>query len=108
MMSPRRKSSPPQTPHGSLRSIAPDRQASCAGQPRHSDLAYSTSSGASAKNISGSSLHGRPRPLGTPAIVSGPAAGAWPSLLIAAASAGLAFNPAAGRSAEHTSELQSL
>src|SRR5690606_32359560 len=46
--------SPPQTPQGSRRSFAPARQASRSGQVRHSDLAYSTSSGDSAKNTSGS------------------------------------------------------
>src|ERR1035438_9933032 len=57
--SPRRKSSPPQTPQGSRRSCAPERQVFRAGQPQQSALASSTSSGDSAKNSSGSSVHGR-------------------------------------------------
>ena len=48
------KSSPPQTPHGSCRSIAPERHARRTGQSVHRDLAYSTSAGDSAKNSSGS------------------------------------------------------
>src|SRR5690606_14833452 len=47
-------SSPPQTPHGSRRSLAPARQASTSGQVRQRDLAYSTSAGDSAKKTSGS------------------------------------------------------
>src|SRR5450759_5063564 len=95
-ISPRRNSSPPQTPHGSLRSTAPARQAIRAGQPRHSDLAYSTSCGDSAKNNSGSSPHGRSRPLGTPAIAVGLATGtaAGPVPVILPASADCASNPA--------------
>lgn len=58
-MSPRKNSSPPQTPQGSRRSAAPARHAARARQPPHSDLASSTSSGDSAKNRSGSSEHGR-------------------------------------------------
>src|ERR1035438_7494273 len=57
--SPRRKSSPPQTPQGSRRSCAPERQVFRAGQPQQSALASSTSSGDSARNSSGSSVHGR-------------------------------------------------
>ena len=57
-ISPRRNSSPPQTPQGSRRSSAPVRHAMRAGQPRHRSLAHSTSSGDSAKNRSGSSVHG--------------------------------------------------
>jgi len=53
--------SPPQTPQGSLRSSAPARQASLAGHPRHIAFACSTSCGDSAKNSSGSSVHGRTR-----------------------------------------------
>ena len=57
-ISPRRNSSPPQTPHGSARAMAPARQTILAAQLPHSDFANSTSSGDSAKNSSGSSLHG--------------------------------------------------
>ena len=66
-IAPRISSSPPQTPQGSLRSSAPVRQASLASQPRHIALAVSTSSGDSAKNSSGSSVHGRSRPTGSAA-----------------------------------------
>ena len=55
---PRRTSSPPHTPHGSCRSRAPVRQAILAGHSRHLALAVSTSCGDSAKNRSGSSVHG--------------------------------------------------
>src|SRR5215467_8669652 len=55
---PRRKSSPPHTPHGSWRSRAPVRQAIGTGHSRHMALAVSTSCGDSAKNRSGSSVHG--------------------------------------------------
>jgi len=43
------------------------RQASLASHPRHIALAVSTSSGDSAKNSSGSSVHGRSRPTGSAA-----------------------------------------
>ncbi len=56
--SPRRNSSPPQTPQGSRRSRAPAKQTSRMGHPRHRALADSTSAGSSAKNRSGSSVHG--------------------------------------------------
>ena len=56
---PRRNSSPPQTPQGSLRSRAPLKQAIITGHSRQSAFAASTSAGASAKNSSGSSRHGR-------------------------------------------------
>src|ERR1022692_68299 len=69
--SPRRNNSPPQTPHGSLRSTAPARQIILTGQSPHSDFASSTSSGDSAKNRSGSSAHGSVR---TP-VTSGSTAG---------------------------------
>ena len=42
---PRSKISPPHTPHGSRRSIAPARHAARSGQPRHCALASSRSSG---------------------------------------------------------------
>jgi len=61
---PRMSSSPPQTPQGSLRSSAPVRQAILARQPRHIAFASSTSLGDSAKNSSGSSVHGRSSPPG--------------------------------------------
>src|SRR5205807_6606518 len=64
-IAPRISSSPPQTPQGSLRSSAPVRQASLASQPRHIALAVSTSWGDSAKNSSGSSVHGRSSPPGS-------------------------------------------
>src|SRR5262245_44366465 len=47
-------SSPPHTPHGSLRSSAPARHSLRTGQGRHSAFASSTSDGDSAKNSSGS------------------------------------------------------
>src|ERR1700722_6239869 len=56
--SPRRNSSPPHTPQGSRRSIAPARHASLAAQSTQSAFADSTSSGDSAKNSSGSSVQG--------------------------------------------------
>src|SRR5260370_36461443 len=56
--SPRKNSSPPHTPQGSRRSIAPDRHAILAAQPTQSAFAVSTSSGDSAKNSSGSSVQG--------------------------------------------------
>src|SRR3984957_10783944 len=62
---PRRSSSPPQTPHGSRRASAPSRQATRILQPWQRAFAASTSAGASAKNNSGSSAHGRSRPTGT-------------------------------------------
>src|SRR6266702_1391824 len=65
MIAPSLSSPPPQPPQGSLRSSAPVRQASLASQPRHIALAASTSSGDSAKNSSGSSVHGRSRPTGS-------------------------------------------
>src|SRR5689334_14460704 len=55
---PRRKSSPPHTPHGSWRSRAPVRQVIRTGHCWHMALAVSTSCGDSAKNRSGSSVHG--------------------------------------------------
>src|SRR5215470_561083 len=55
---PRRKSSPPHTPHGSWRSRAPLRQAILTEHSWHMALAVSTSCGDSAKNRSGSSVHG--------------------------------------------------
>jgi len=70
-ISPRRKSSPPHTPQGSLRSIAPARHARRAEQPRHRSLAHSTSSGDSAKNRSGSSVHGGMRPCDATAMGTG-------------------------------------
>ena len=60
---PRRTSSPPHTPHGSWRSRAPARQAILAAHPRHMALAVSTSCGDSAKNRSGSSVHGSVNPV---------------------------------------------
>src|SRR5262249_4507293 len=66
-ISPLMNSSPPHTPQGSLRSIAPARHFPLAGQLRQSDLASSTSSGDSAKNRSGLLTHGSARPLTTPA-----------------------------------------
>src|SRR6478736_2372780 len=56
MTTPWSKISPPQTPHGSLRSSAPARQAALAGHSAQSTLARSRSSGFSAKNRSGSPL----------------------------------------------------
>ena len=46
---PRSKISPPQTPHGSARSMAVSRHSRCNGQPRQSDFAISRSAGASAR-----------------------------------------------------------
>src|SRR5215469_11906724 len=60
---PRKKSSPPHTPHGSWRSRAPARQAILAAHPRHMALAVSTSCGDSAKNRSGSSVQGSTDPV---------------------------------------------
>src|ERR1017187_5347401 len=92
--SPRRNSWPPQTPHGSRRSKAPARQARRAGQSRHSSLADSTSWGDSAKNSSGSSLHGSPRPFGSPAVATGPVRTAGPVLVFDPACAVCASYPA--------------
>src|SRR5215813_5979518 len=64
-------SSPPHTPHGSLRSTAPARHAGRIGQSLHSDLASSTSSGDSAKNKSGSPAHGNARLLAVPVSPAG-------------------------------------
>ena len=61
MTTPRRNSSPPQTPHGSARCSAPVRQPGRTGQPRHSALARRMSSGFSAKNNSGSLRQGSSR-----------------------------------------------
>lgn len=69
-ISPWTTSCPPHTPHGSRRSWALARHASWIGQLMHSDLAYSTSAGCSAKNTSGSTRwHGSSRtdPLFLPA-----------------------------------------
>src|ERR1700722_10407532 len=55
---PRKNSSPPHTPQGSRRSMAPDKHAILAAQPTQSAFAVSTSSGDSAKNGSGSSVQG--------------------------------------------------
>src|SRR5262245_44073326 len=64
-------SSPPHTPHGSLRSTAPARHAGRIGQSLQSDLASSTSSGDSAKNKSGSPAHGNARLLAVPVSPAG-------------------------------------
>src|SRR5580704_17148115 len=63
-IAPRMSSSPPQTPQGSRRSSAPVRHAIRARQSRHIAFACSRSCGDSAKNSSGSSVHGRSRPTG--------------------------------------------
>ena len=58
------KSSPPQTPHGSPRSRAPERQAARAGHVPHRALANSTPSGVSANHSSASfSRQGIPSPV---------------------------------------------
>ena len=63
-MAPCISNSPPQTPQGSLRSSAPARQAILALHPRHMAFACPTSCGDSAKNSSGSCVHGTSNPTG--------------------------------------------
>lgn len=82
MTAPCSKISPPQTPHGSARSNAADRQRVRIGQLEHSDFACSSWAGLSANHRSGSSTrHGSSRPVARSAdIVS---TGAEPKPLVA-------------------------
>src|SRR5919112_5877973 len=67
---PWRKSSPPQTPHGSRRSRAPSRHSARTGQSRHRALACSTSAGDSANHSSASKTRQGSSSSSTPAAAS--------------------------------------